>query len=517
MAALDELQLEPARRDDLVRQYRRLNSPFAPIYGLLDRVADEDEAQGMSRAAMLPVSRPEGMSVAEAVQSGEAQFAVPQGLFDMLSGSVGAIDAPSAAARGLIPAQDMPAEALGAAGVAMGAGGLAAAPRGALRSGLLGDDYRGVHRAPGFTEDGSTASLDRLDVIYPDDIYDRRVAARYYGHMEDPVADQEIIDLFSRLRGRPDVGVPVYRAVPVDAPDELNPGDWVTPSRRYAEGHGESALGGEYRIVEGNVPARELFTDANSIFEFGWSPRDTQPTDLSANRSTATGLLASAASDTPAQRVARLLREGRADEVTDDLMAQADPQEMFRLYEAGETGADMPMDVASRMARARGMGFDTELPLYHGTGADFQRFDPARFQQSDFGTGGAGVYSSESPGLAGAYADLVTRPSNENANILPIVARRQEAYDTGGYRNINNYEQAREYSRKMQELGVDNVYYRDNMSGEIVENVTFDPRNIRSRFARFDPRLSNLRNLNAANVDPLTGLLAIMQAQEPRQ
>ena len=29
MAALDELQLDPARRDYLVRQYRRLNSPFA--------------------------------------------------------------------------------------------------------------------------------------------------------------------------------------------------------------------------------------------------------------------------------------------------------------------------------------------------------------------------------------------------------------------------------------------------------------------------------------------------------
>ena len=135
MAALDELQLEPARRDDLVRQYRRLNSPFAPIYGLLDRVADEDEAQGMSRAAMLPVSRPEGMSVAEAVQSGEAQFAVPQGLFDMLSGSVGAIDAPSAAALGLIPSDDTIQEAFGTGGLAMGAGGAFVRPEGSVGMG----------------------------------------------------------------------------------------------------------------------------------------------------------------------------------------------------------------------------------------------------------------------------------------------------------------------------------------------------------------------------------------------
>jgi len=39
--------------------------------------------------------------------------------------------------------------------------------------------------------------------------------------------------------------------------------------------------------------------------------------------------------ETPAQQVARLLREGRASEVTDDLMAQVDPQEMARLYESG--------------------------------------------------------------------------------------------------------------------------------------------------------------------------------------
>jgi hypothetical protein len=222
------------------------------------------------------------------------------------------------------------------------------APRGAIRSGFSGDDYRGVHRAPGWSEDGSTASLDNLTAIYPDDIYDTRVAPRYYGHMEDPAADREMIEMFARLRGRPDVGVPVYRAVPVDAPDGLNPGDWVTPSRRYAEGHGQSALGGEYRIIEGNVPARELYTDANSIFEFGWSPRQ--------------------AAETPARRIARLLREDPS-QITDDMLGALTPNdnmELARLYDEGATGMPMPMDEASRMARAREMGFDTDqhpLPL----------------------------------------------------------------------------------------------------------------------------------------------------------
>jgi hypothetical protein len=238
---------------------------------------------------------------------------------------------------------------------------------------------------------------------------------------------------------------------------------------------------------------------------------------LAANRDQTVGLLSTAAAAEPRNAAERMARDildmraaGRAGEVTDEMMAQADPQYMF-------ANTPLPMDEASRMVRAGEMGFDTGVPLYHGTGADFQSFDAARFQQSDFGTGGAGIYSSEAPSLAGAYADLVTRPSNDNANILPIVTRRQEAYDNGGYRNINNYEQAREYSRRMQDLGVDNVYYRDNMSGEIVENVTFDPRNVRSRFARFDPEFAHLANLNAANIDPLAGLLGASASQQGSQ
>lgn len=216
------------------------------------------------------------------------------------------------------------------------------------------------------------------------------------------------------------------------------------------------------------------------------------------------------------EEVLGLLSSGRASEVTDEMLDMGDPVLNARLNEYLFNNYDLPMDEASRMARAREMGFDTDTPLYHGTGADFPAFDAARFQQSDFGTGGAGVYSSESPQLAGAYADLVTRPSNDGSNILPILTRRADAYDNGGYRNISTPEQSREYSRRMQEMGIDNVYYRDNLTGEIVENTTFDPANIRSRFARFDPRLAHLRNLSAGLGG--MGLLGYIGAQqdEPR-
>lgn len=132
--ALDELGLDPERRDDLLREYRRRNSAFSPVYGLLDSVADEDAAAGMQRADIVPISRPEGMSVFEAIRSGEAQFAVPQGLLEAFGGVAQAVDAPAAAAQGLIPADDMTGEALNLAGMAQLGGAAMPAPEGAIRA-----------------------------------------------------------------------------------------------------------------------------------------------------------------------------------------------------------------------------------------------------------------------------------------------------------------------------------------------------------------------------------------------
>jgi hypothetical protein len=100
--------------------------------------------------------------------------------------------------------------------------------------------------------------------------------------------------------------------------------------------------------------ARELYTDANSIFEFGWSPRQ--------------------AAETPARRIARLLREDPS-QITDDMLGALTPNdnmELARLYDEGATGMPMPMDEASRMSRA---GEHWPGEAYHSTRADFPAFD----------------------------------------------------------------------------------------------------------------------------------------------
>lgn len=130
------------------------------------------------------------------------------------------------------------------------------------------EDYRGSHRAP--SADGG-APLHDLTKMYPDDIYGPR-AAQYYGHYgQNNPLDMETISKIQRLRGKPTAGVQIYRAVPPDV-KEINAGDWVTINKNYAREHGESTLGGEYKILSKIVNANKLYTDGNSIHEWGYNP-----------------------------------------------------------------------------------------------------------------------------------------------------------------------------------------------------------------------------------------------------
>jgi hypothetical protein len=197
---------------------------------------------------------------------------------------------------------------------------------------LESSDYRGEHQAP--TKGEGSAPLWNLTEIYPDDIYSSK-AAQYYGDAS-PL-DRQAISVMHSYRNRPNAKVVIYRAVPVDSKlkqiqnelkevneeiyfaerkpfrkvnwskmvelgigiesvDEyiallykkseelenllksktkmtINTGDWITTVRQYAVDHGEGALNGNYKILKKTVFARDVFTDANSIFEFGYDPQ----------------------------------------------------------------------------------------------------------------------------------------------------------------------------------------------------------------------------------------------------
>jgi hypothetical protein len=252
---------------------------------------------------------------------------------------------------------------------------------------------------------------------------------------------------------------------------------------------------------------------------------------LAANASPEAGLLSAAAARTPAEQMARQILDmraaGRAGDVTDEMMAAADPQYMF-------ANTPLDMSVGARMQRAEDMGADPLSQFYHGTArggfvdtTDIQAFDPSRVGDR-WNADDRGFSMSSSVQDANYYAnpsdpgygpDGIKNDNLRGGMIYPLEDLSQQPYNIkpmddfegtiGAWDNRpdNTYD-------LMDAAGADSArIYSDGVEMRVV----MDPRNIRSRFARFDPEFAHLSNLSAANIDPLTGLFGAMAAEDQRR
>jgi protein-disulfide isomerase-like protein with CxxC motif len=230
--------------------------------------------------------------------------------------------------------------------------------------------------------------------------------------------------------------------------------------------------------------------------------------------------------ETTAQEIARMLSSGRASEVTDEMMAKADPVEMMALYKAGATGQDMPMDVASRMARAEAMGFRDDV--YHGTntGVDFSNFGRSPYSKR--------YETYVAPESARDYANSYA--SSDQGRVMPLRANISGFHDgrtTAGREALKDLAYEKDFqpelytnhlrgdpdTRRAVAWGDQKLIDELNAAGypgAVIEErpwmssyVVFDPTKLRSRFARFDPRLKHLSNLSAG-IGAL-GLWGLMQ------
>jgi len=199
----------------------------------------------------------------------------------------------------------------------------------------------------------------------------------------------------------------------------------------------------------------------------------------------------------------------------------------------------LPMDTASRMARAREQGFTT--PAIHNTASDFEQFDPSTIGRLDPGSRGAGFYFNRfddarrkylskmdylpyanEPDPTAPYPNLQPR-TVEGGNARPSMLRMQnpitestlrdpqvaKQFADAGYENIvrdskgrplsvnlpmnrpvdfvteQNYQgpllekYAKQFTEAAKKLGYDGV--------DVGELTVFDPANIRSTSAAFDP------------------------------
>ena len=197
-----------------------------------------------------------------------------------------------------------------------------------------------------------------------------------------------------------------------------------------------------------------------------------------------------------AQRILDMRADGRASEVTDKMMTQADPAFMF-------DNTPLPMDAPARMDRARAAGFDADG--YHGTVVDHASLKP-----SVMGKYGPGVYTADGPEFAGDFAGKVYGKDEylDGGKVLPMSIRSNPAPDE--YR-ANAEALKRSAANPFDGAGEFTGYLDDNgFTGVKVgnEQTTVNPANMRSRFARFDPEFAHLRNLSSANASTVGGLLA---------
>jgi len=227
------------------------------------------------------------------------------------------------------------------------------------------------------------------------------------------------------------------------------------------------------------------------------------------------GKLSLGAGDAVTERgaaVMDMLKTGRAADVTDEMLDLGDSTLNARLNEYLYQNYDLPMDTASRMDRAKGIGMDTETPLYHGTANDFPSFDANRIGARETGWYGDGVYSTAMPDLANEYTKSARFDVGGESNVMPVHVRRGQEYVWGSNPIATSRAESKAFKSNLSKNGYDGVRVPNDYGDDLLtpqeaanyEVVTFDPKNIRSKFARFDPRLAHLKNLSAGAAGAVT-------------
>jgi len=181
----------------------------------------------------------------------------------------------------------------------------------------------------------------------------------------------------------------------------------------------------------------------------------------------------------------------------------------------------LPLDEASRMARARDMGWDKDM--YHGTDSwnDFTEFDNRRLgTATEHPQGRLGHFVAPDPELAGRFGH------GDGKRILPLkIAGNYYDMTLDDFYKINRQTSDQEIwriKRSIEDQGFDGIRLVEASKGSDVDkydfdielgtHIVFDPKNIRSRFAKFDPAKKDSANLMAGAAGG--GLVAALMAQQ---
>ena len=255
-----------------------------------------------------------------------------------------------------------------------------------------------------------------------------------------------------------------------------------------------------------------------------------------------------------AETILNFLRKGEPEKITEEMLDEADDVYLYKNY-------DLPMDESSRMKRAEEMG--AEDTFYHGTDKDFSEFK----KNNKRGYQGEGIYAAERPSHTDRFLKkTIEGEFTEGSNVMPVkflgetyknpldlgsvsleeaieilkrFKLRPNKYYTHEGTNIPDYD-SQIYDLANREAN--KLYGRDALTQEWMDKVyknlnkriekagytskaddytgyqmAFDPSNVRSEFARFDPRLRHLKNLLASAAPVAVSLGALSELKEEPQ
>lgn len=219
----------------------------------------------------------------------------------------------------------------------------------------------------------------------------------------------------------------------------------------------------------------------------------------------------------------------------------------------------LPMDEASRLARARELGFDPTQTFYHATQHDFPAFDKKKAAGMGAGLGlkERAVFLTDNPAQADSYLAGGYVSANAPSAVEHGVAPLQGNPDVGRWyapnanvipahvRGLDNFQFWETYGRgydpdfvkqalkEAKAEGAPGVVFDNMRDPGILDTIgpvgnprspsrvvaVFDPRDIRSKFAAFDLAKRNsadlLASIGALAATPLGSMFA--QSQQPVQ
>jgi hypothetical protein len=388
--------------------------------------------------------------------------------------------------------------------------------------------YRIGHRP--MTVEGGASRLEDLTPSFGDDIYDKN-ALQYFGSGD--AREKQVLDIFNKVKGNPDAEVSIFRGLPNDN-NRINEGDWVTLSKDVAQDYADFLPEGG-QVVEMKVPAGDVTAWSDSLLEQGYYPQKAKIAAELAERLQGGDSLAM---DFASRMQGKSSAIGAGTLATGGLMASDDS-------EAGV--GKLAMDAASRLKRAKDQEFSDDV-AYRGIYGEYNPDKSGNYQMFTSSPEDAGEYGNNViQARLKKGNNLAVNGGGNNFNSIPV-GQLPDEVRSNLHPSVGNIARTDDISYAAQKAGYDSVTFKnvyDNASGEIPQkpapkkdeplsddllalldefdasglsdsipdvdlppeipknydpvdiDVVFDPSNIRSVNAAFDPAKKDSSNLLA--------------------